>query len=121
MTGAAGLGIYLDFYRAAGFSRLIDEHLKVHGRTQGWTDEQIVKSLVLLNIAGADCVDDLTILGSDEGLCRVVRESEDHGRTRSERRAVRRRWRQNRDLTFPSRTVALDYLRLFHDEDQESQ
>ena len=43
----------------------------------------------------------------------MVRESEDYGRTRSERRALRRRWRKNRDRTFPSQTAALDYLRLF--------
>ncbi len=39
MTGAAGSGIYLDFWRTAGFSRLIDEHLRVHGPSRGWTDE----------------------------------------------------------------------------------
>ncbi len=104
-----------------GMGRLIEKHVRVHGLTQGWTDEQILKSLVLVNIAGGDCVDDLTILESDEGLCRVVRESEDYGRTRSERRSLRRRWRRHRDRIFPCQTAALDYLRLFHDEDQESQ
>jgi hypothetical protein len=119
MTGFAGLGIYLDFWRTAGFGRLIDEHLKVHGPSQGWTDEQIVKSLVLLNIAGGDCVDDLTILESDTGLCELVRRTEEHARTRRERRALRRRWRKERTRTFPSATALLDYLRCFHDESQE--
>jgi hypothetical protein len=121
LTALAGLATYLDFWHTVDLGRLIDKYVKVHGRTQGWTDEQIVKSLVLLNIAGGDCVDDLTILEADEGLCRVIRECEDYGRTRSERRALKRRWRKNRVRTFPSQTAALDYLRLFHDKDQESQ
>ncbi len=119
MTALAGLPMCLEFWFVAGLGRLIDKHLRVHGRNQGWTDEQIVKSLVLLNVAGGDCVDDLTILESDDGLCRVVREYEDCGRTSAERRGLKKRWRKKRCRTFPSQTAVLDYLRLFHDEDQE--
>jgi hypothetical protein len=119
MTGVAGLGIYLDFWRTAGLGRLIEQCLRVHGPSQGWTDEQIVKSLVLLNIAGGDCVDDLSMLESDTGLCQLIRQTEEHGRTRSERRSLRRRWRRKRSRTFPSATAVLDYLRCFHDKIQE--
>src|SRR5208337_4569184 len=86
---------------------------------QGWTDEQMVMSLVLLNVAGGDCVDDLRVLEGDEGLCRVLREVEDWGRTGSEKRGLRRRWRKKRMRTMPSPTAMREYLELFHDEEQE--
>ena len=87
---------------------------------QGWTDEQMVMSLVLLNVAGGDCVDDLRVLEGDEGLCRVLREVEDWRPdriVRSER--LRRRWRKDKTRTVPSPTAMREYLELFHDEEQE--
>ncbi len=45
MTALAGLATYLEFWYTMGMGRLIEKHVRVHGRTQGWTDEQILKSL----------------------------------------------------------------------------
>ena len=58
MTGLAGLPVYLDLLHATGLSELIGRHLRVKQR--GWTDAQMVLSLMLLNIAGGDCVEDLS-------------------------------------------------------------
>jgi hypothetical protein len=44
---------------------------------------------------------------------------EDYGRTRSERRALKRRWRKERTRTFPSPTSGREYLERFHDPKQE--
>jgi len=38
--------------------------------------------------------DDIRILEADEGLSRFLSEIEDHGRTSSERRALKLRWRK---------------------------
>ncbi len=119
MTAVGGLPVYAEFCHIAGLGLLIDNHVKVHGQTQGWTDESLIGALLMLNIAGGECVDDIRILESDEGLCRFLREIEDHGRTSSQRRALKRRWRKKRTRTFPSPTSLLGYLRLFHDEAQE--
>jgi len=35
-------------------------HVHVWESDQGWTDEQAVLSLILLNLAGGDCVSQLT-------------------------------------------------------------
>jgi hypothetical protein len=119
MTGLAGLPTYLELTHVMGLRRLISEHVQARQGNQGWTDDQMVMALVLLNLAGGDCVDDLRVLEGDEGFCRVLREVEFYGRTRSERRALKRRWRKERIRTFPSPTAAREYLELFHDPKQE--
>ena len=48
----------------------------------------MILSLVLLNLAGGDCVDDLKILEADEGFCQILRKSETHGLKRKTRRAL---------------------------------
>ena len=62
MTALAGLPAYLDLIQAIGLSKSIEKHLKIRESGQGWTDSQIVLSLVLLNLAGGDCVDDIKML-----------------------------------------------------------
>ena len=44
--------------------------------TQGWTDEQVISSFILLNLAGGDCVEDLRKLEGDSGFCKVLRRVE---------------------------------------------
>jgi hypothetical protein len=48
-------------------------------------------ALVLLNLSGGDCVEDLRGREGDEGFARVLKRVETHGLARSERRAVARR------------------------------
>jgi hypothetical protein len=119
MTGLAGLPAYLEFGQVMGLGRMVSDNVQARHGDQGWTDEQMVMSLVLLNLAGGDCVEDLAVLEGDEGFCQVVREVEHWGRTGSERRAVKRRWRKNRMRTMPSPTAMRYYLELFHDGEQE--
>lgn len=119
MTALAGLPTYLEFSHLMGLRRLISDHLQARQGEQGWTDDQMIMALVLLNLAGGDCVDDVQVLEGDEGFCRVLREVEFYGRTRSERRALKLRWRKERTRTFPSPTAVREYLELFHDPEQE--
>jgi hypothetical protein len=121
MTSLAGLPVYLDFTHLMGLRRMVGDHVQARYGNQGWTDDQMIMALVLLNLAGGDCVDDLRVLEGDDGLCRVLREVEFHGRTRSERRSLKRRWRKERTRTFPSPTAVREYLELFYDPKQEEQ
>ena len=66
--------------------------IKVRKGGQGWTDSQIVLSLVLLNLAGGDCVDDVKIIEADDGFCEVLKKAEIHGLRRKVRRTLLRRW-----------------------------
>ncbi len=120
MTALAGLPVYLDLAKVIGLSKSIQKHLKVRDNFQGWTDSQMVMSLVLLNLAGGDCVDDLKILEADEGFCKILRKSEMHGLKRKVRRAMEKRWRKEKKRTVPSPSAAFRYLSGFHDPEQEN-
>ncbi|MCL0057298.1 transposase, partial [Dehalococcoidia bacterium] len=119
MTALAGLPVYLDLARIVGLSKSVQKHLKVREGGQGWTDSQMVTSLVLLNLAGGDCVEDLKVLEGDDGFCEVLRKTETHGLKRKVRRALERRWRKERRRAVPSPSAAFRYLSAFHDAEQE--
>lgn len=76
MTTLAGLPLYLELAHLMGLPRLIADHVRARQGDQGWTDDQMIMALVLLNLSGGDCVDDLRVLEGDEGFCRVLRELE---------------------------------------------
>jgi len=120
LTALAGLPAYLDLAQAAGLRDSICRHLTICGdKSQGWSDHQIVMSLILLNLAGGDCVADLDKLEADEGLCQVMRKVEHYGLPRRERRSLERRWRKERRRAFVSASPAFRYLATFHDPEQE--
>ncbi|MBF0459448.1 MAG: hypothetical protein HQK99_16275 [Nitrospirae bacterium] len=54
MTALGGLPVYMDFAVSSGLLKLIDENLKICSGSQGWTDREIVFSLILLNLVGGD-------------------------------------------------------------------
>lgn len=120
MTALAGLPPYLELAVVSGLTDSIRQHVQVcSGRRQGWTDTQIVMSLVLLNVAGGDCVDDLRILEQDDGFTRVLRRVEMHSLRRKERREQERRWRKERKRTVPSPSVVFRYLSAFDNPGEE--
>ena len=91
MTALAGLPIYLDLAFVLGVGDFIRAHVHVRESGQGWTDEQAVLSLMLLNLAGGDCVDDIRIVEKDEGFCKVLSRVETKKLTRQQRQAMERR------------------------------
>jgi len=119
LTALAGLPAYLDLARVLGFSESVQKYVRVREGAQGYTDGQMLTALVLLNLAGGDCVDDLRVLEGDEGFCRVLRRVEMQGMKRQERRALERRWRQERRRAVPSPSAAFRYLAAFHHEEPE--
>ncbi len=121
MTALAGLPVYLDLARVIGLSKSIEKHLNVRKGGQGWTDSQIVLSLVLLNLAGGDCVDDIKTLEADDGFCEVLKKAEMHGLRRKVGRALLRRWRKEKTRAVPSASSIFRYLANFHDSKQEKQ
>jgi hypothetical protein len=121
MTALAGLPAYLEMAIVAGLTDSIQRHLEVLNlKKQGWTDTQIIISLILLNIAGGDCVDDLRILEKDEGLVKILRRIGFSGHPRKERREQERRWRKEKKRVFPSPSVVFRYLVSFVNGAEES-
>jgi hypothetical protein len=119
MTALAGLPIYLDLASVLGVADCIRAHVQVRRSGQGWTDEQAVLSLMLLNLAGGDCIDDIRILEKDEGFCKVLGRVETKGLTRRQRRAMERRWRKERHRCVPSPSALFRYLEAFHNAGEE--
>ena len=120
MTALAGLPAYLELAAVAKLTDSIERYLGVcHLKQQGWTDTQIIMSLILLNIAGGDCVDDLRILEEDEGLVKVVQRVGFSGHPRKERREQARRWRKECNRAFPSASVIFRYLKNFVNKEEE--
>ena len=118
MTALAGLPLYLELFAAAGVTKAIARHVRIRP-TQGWPDSEVVTALVLLNLVGGDCVDDLAILAKDEGFCRVLRKAARHGLGAGGRAALRRRWRGEQRGALPSASAVARYLAAFHDEGEE--
>ena len=119
MTALAGLPIYLDLGSVLGVAECIRAHVHVRESGQGWTDEQAILSLMLLNLAGGDCVDDIRILEKDEGFCKILSRVETKGLRCRERRAMERRWRKEHHRSVPSPSALFRYLEAFHDPGQE--
>jgi hypothetical protein len=122
MTALAGLPAYLELASVVGLPVSLQHHLEgCHLKKQGWTDTQIIMSLILLNIAGGDCVDDLRILERDEGLVKVLQRVGFTGHPRQERREQARRWRKECKRAFPSSSVVFRYLKNFVNLKEEEQ
>lgn len=119
MTALGGLPAYLDLAYSAGLPRSIERHIRIRAGGQGWTDSEMIMSLVMLNLAGGQCVEDLNGLEGDEGFCRVLRRVVKHGLSRKQRRAMDNRWRKEKRRAVPSPSAVFRYLAGFHDEDEE--
>lgn len=119
LTALGGLPMYLDLAHVVGLRGSINRHVMVRQGGQGWTDAQMILTLVLLNLAGGDCVEDLRIMEADEGFCRVLERVETHGMRRRERRDLERWWRKERRRAVPSPSSVFRYLSWFHDEEEE--
>ena len=118
-TSLAGLPIYLDLMIRAHLHETLNRHVGVRVGGQGWSDYEVVSSLVLLNIAGGECVEDLRVLEGDEGFCRLMDRVRHHGMRRKDRRELERRFRKDRERSVPSPSSVFCYLSEFHDSDQE--
>jgi len=119
MTALAGLPPYLEFGYVMGLSAAIENRLKIRGGDQGWSDNETIMSLILLNLADGQGMSDLDILEGDEGFCRVLRESVGFGKSRKDRRAQKKRLRKEQERSVPSPSSANRYLNHFHDPEQE--
>jgi hypothetical protein len=115
MTALAGLPTYLELASVCGLQASIARHMGVRRGTQGWSDTQVLMSLILLNLAGGDCVDDLSLLHGDPGFAELMYQVETHGMLRRERRALLRRFRKERTTAMPSPSSVFRYLSAFHD------
>ena len=120
MTALSGLMTYLGLMHTAGLRSSVERHVGLRECGQGWTDSQVISSLMLVNLAGGESVVDLDVLEKDAGFCRVLREVETYGMRPRERRALEERWRVEHRRSVPSDSVVFRYLERFHDAGEEA-
>ena len=56
MTALSGLMTYVELMHVAGLRSSVERRVGLRGGGQGWTDSQIITSLILLNLAGGESV-----------------------------------------------------------------
>jgi hypothetical protein len=118
LTGFSGLPLYSELMRSTGLWNAIEQQMCC--KQQGWQDVQIIESLILLNIAGGDCVEDMNRLEEDRGLRKIILKSLTHGMRKKEKQWLKRRWRQASQRAFPSTSAIHRYLKLFHEASTEA-
>lgn len=120
LTGLAGLPAYFELAVVAGMRESILRHVCARHGEQGWSDVDVVLTLVLLNLAGGDCVDDVDKLAGDVGLCKVLDTVRWSGLSKAQRRKLARRWRRvPRKQAVPSASSIRRYLEAFCTEQTE--
>lgn len=118
LTGFAGLALYLDLIDATGLLEQIQNQLQARTGEQGWTDAQIVLSLLLLNLTDGQSVSDIKQLEQDKGLCRLLTHLERHEFKSLTGLNPKFRWRKNKTRTFPSASALFDFLKRFDAPEQ---
>lgn len=122
MTALAGLPPYLDLAFVSGLTHSIATHLHIRDGVQGWSDVEMIMSLILLNIAGGSCVNDLRILRKDEGFVSIVRASLTRMMRRRDRQKLEKKWQKgDSEKTIPSPSAAFRYLSSFKSSESEMQ
>lgn len=68
LTAFGGLPLVAQTYRSLGLPESVARHLRLKQRQRGLDEATLVESLVLLNAAGGDCLEDFRRLAEDPGL-----------------------------------------------------
>lgn len=117
LTAFARLPLYIEMAMKSGLCSVINQKLKL--KSQGWTDSDIILSLILPNLVGGDCVDDIDRLEMDDGLSTLLLKMETYGMKRKARREFEKRWRKDKDRALPSSASIHRYLQAFHNVNEE--
>ena len=117
LTGFAGLPLYIELASQSGLIEHINQTIKT--KMRGWTDAEMILSLILLNLAGGDCISDIERLEKDAGLRILLMRFATHGMKRKERRAFEKRWRKAKKRGLPSNAAIHRYLPQFHSPEEE--
>lgn len=72
LTALGGLPLVAQTFRTLKLHESVERHVVVKERQRGFSEAEVVESLVLLHAAGGDCVDDLRRLKADEGLAPML-------------------------------------------------
>ena len=120
-TSLSGSLLFLDLLGKMDFSRMVRDSLRAKEKRQGWRDFQFLQCLILLNVCGGDCVDDVKRMEADDGLRMVMKHMELGSAFGRHRRKLKRQWRSGngKKNAFPSPSSIFRYLFQFHNLREE--
>ena len=72
MTSLGGLPLFLDLTRNLGILSYLRKNLDLSDTMRGWSVSDIILSLLMVNLAGGDCVEDLHLCGDLHPLAILV-------------------------------------------------
>jgi hypothetical protein len=119
LTGLAGLLLYLELFTAIKLHRIITQNVTVRKDKEGYSDEQVVLALILLNLAGGSSVSDIEQLEKDEGFCRILKAMELKGTFGRIREKIQKEWEKKHKNTVASPSSIFRYLAHFHNPEEE--
>lgn len=70
VTSLSGLPLVVEFMRRAGISKLIKQQVKV--KEKGWTEQELIETIILLVIAGGEHLEDVRMLEGDKALIKLL-------------------------------------------------
>ena len=105
----AGVGIYFDLFKILRIVQQLNKRLGQCRGKQGYRDSDVVLTIILLNLVGGECVEDVERLEADEGLRRLFMKL--IGRKHRGQKRIRR----GTGRVFPSASVIFRYLERFDD------
>ena len=97
LTAQAGLAAFSRAFRSLGAPKLCEERVRIKHRSRGFSVGQQVESLVLLHLAGGDCMQDVEALRKDRAVTKML------------------------GYAAPSQRCVADFLESFHDPDKVAQ
>ena len=121
LTALGGLPLFLDLMSGLGVIAGLRRHLAGPGDMHGWSVSDVVLALVLVNLAGGECVEDLHRLNADVGFGQVMGLANRAGYSRQQRRALGRKLAKLKMRELPSKSAAFRRLEKFHDPEEEEE
>lgn len=112
LTGLAGLPLYFELLHSQNIPGIMRKKLDAgsHENT-AWRNSDTALSLILLNLAGGNHVEDLRIMEKDAGFCKFYEKIGIVGLKKSERKTLRRNRQQQGCGELPSRTSVFRFLK----------
>jgi len=121
LTALGGLPLFLDLMRNLGGIDSLRSCLDKTSEFDGWSHSDVVLSLVMLNLAGGDCVEDLEQLNVDLGFSKIMKLVQQQDISRQQKRFKKRKLTKLKMRRFPSTSSAFRRLEDFHDPKQEKE
>jgi len=118
LTGLTGMLLPLELMYAMELDKEIQKQIKVRP-TQGYSDGKEIISLILLNLAGGEHVEDIKQLKGDIGFNELAKEASERMINPKIAERAKKRFRKLQEEGFPSPSAIHRYLFEFHDEQEE--